>query len=200
MIFGHDTTSHDIKINGNVFDRAGCIQNRGDRGGVAVMCPGGHKPSGEMENNIFYVLSNCPAIVPAFKGCDSDLNQTGNRVVAYEDASDIGGMVAMPQLSYNPPPPTDTATHGTWNIVAVTKTKDAIVRYTLDGSRPSAKSDIMPASGISLPWPGPAMQVNVKAFRDGMNPSISNGALVELNYGFGRSVSAFRTHHVVKRQ
>ena len=40
--------------------------------------------------------------------------------------------------------------------------------------------------GINLPWPGPAVNVNVKAWKDGMVPSITNGALVELNYGFGR--------------
>ena len=190
MVFGHETTSHDLHINDNVFDRCGCIQNRGDRGGVAVMCPGGHKPSGQMSNNTFFVLPGCPAVKPAFDGCDADLVQTGNVVRAHNDdpaSAAVGGIVTMPQLSYRPPSPDDTATQGLWNVIAVTYTPNATIRYTLDGSRPTETSPVMPAnSGLDLPWPGPAVHVNVRAFKPGMVASMTNGALVELNYGFGR--------------
>jgi hypothetical protein len=40
MVFGHDTTSHNIQIVDNKFAYTGCVQNRGDRGAIAVMCPG----------------------------------------------------------------------------------------------------------------------------------------------------------------
>jgi hypothetical protein len=185
MIFGHDTTSHDIQIVGNTFDRCGCVQNRGDRGAVGVMCPNRNKPSGNLSDNTFFTLPDCPAINTAFPGCDSELVQANNSISAYDQ--DAPGMVIEPQLSFNPPAPTDTATHGLWNVVAVTSTPGATVRYTLDGSRPTEASPAMDSvKGINLPWPGPAVNVNVKAWKDGMVPSITNGALVELNYGFGR--------------
>ncbi len=37
MIFGHDTASHNILVANNTFAECGCVQNRGDRGGIAVM-------------------------------------------------------------------------------------------------------------------------------------------------------------------
>ena len=81
MIFGHETTSHKIQLNGNVFDRCGCTQNRGDAGAIAVMCPNKNKPSGQLENNTFYTLPGCPAITPGFPGCDSELAQVGNKLI-----------------------------------------------------------------------------------------------------------------------
>merc|ERR1719201_2619733 len=196
MIFGHETTSHDIRLDDNVFDRCGCTQNRGDAGAIGVMCPGKHKPSGQLSNNTFYTLPGCPAINPSFPGCDSNLEKVGNKIIPYDPdphspTNAKGGMVVEPQLSFNPPAPTDKATTGLWHIISVTTTPNATIRYTLDGSRPTEKSPVMePFShgkgGIQLPWPGPAVNVNIKAFKDGMIPSITNGALVELNYVFGR--------------
>ena len=117
MVFGHETTSHDIQIDSNVFDRCGCTQNRGDAGAIAVMCPNKHKPSGQLENNTFFTLPGCPAINPAFPGCDSALVQSGNKIIPYDPdpsspANAAGGMVIEPQLSFNPPPPSATATTG----------------------------------------------------------------------------------------
>eukprot|EP00946_MAST-07B_sp_MAST-7B-sp1_P001728 g1728.t1 len=185
MIFGHETTSHDIQIVDNTFDRCGCVQNRGDRGAVGVMCPNHNKPSGNLSNNVFFTLPECPAINVAFKGCDDGLIQKDNSISEYNQNSP--GMVIEPQLSFDPPSPADTATSGMWKIIAVTETKGATIRYTLDGSRPTEESPLIDGvAGIKLPWPGPATNVNVRAFKDGLSPSITNGALVELNYGFGR--------------
>ena len=98
-------------------------------------------------------------------------------------------LVEMPQLSLNPPPPTTTATSGTLKTLAVTATAGATIRYTLDASRPTEANPIFPTSGLELPWPGPAINVNVRAFKAGMTPSITNGALLELNYILGRQAT-----------
>ena len=37
MVFGHETTSHDLNLTGNNFIYAGCVQPRGDRAGIAFM-------------------------------------------------------------------------------------------------------------------------------------------------------------------
>ena len=92
----------------------------------------------------------------------------------------------MPQLSFNPPSPADKATSGVFNMIAVTTTPGATIRYTLDGSRPTESSAPMPDKGLNLHWPGPAVNVNVRAFKQGFVASVTNGALVELNYGLGR--------------
>ena len=98
-------------------------------------------------------------------------------------------MVQMPQLSLNPPSPDSTDTSGKYNVIGVSKTKGAVVRYTLDGSRPTQDSPVLLAKGIDLQWPGPAVQINLRAFKSGMIPSITNGALLELNYVLGREAS-----------
>merc|ERR1711871_341230 len=95
-------------------------------------------------------------------------------------------MVVMPQLSFDPPTPLLNATHGTFKVIAVTTTPAASIRFTLDGSRPKETSTIMPEDGIELPWPGPVVNVNVRAFKAGMVSSVTNGALIPLNYGLGR--------------
>ena len=182
MIFGHETTSKNITISDNVFDRSGCVQNRGDRGGISIMCPNGQRPTGVLEKNTFYTEPGCPAIYvnPAVKDCDADLKKIDNVIDGQKQ------MVEMPQLSFNPPPPTLNATRGSFNIIAVTDTPGASLHFTLDGSRPTEESKVMPKDGINLPWPGPATHVNVRAFKSGMLSSITNGALVPLNYGLGR--------------
>lgn len=52
---------------------------------------------------------------------------------------------------------------GVYNVIGVTDTAGATIRYTLDGSRPSETSPILdPVAGIDLPWPGPALVVNMR--------------------------------------
>ena len=43
MVFGHQTTSHNLSISNNVFLEAGCIQTRGDRAAIAFTCPNHNK-------------------------------------------------------------------------------------------------------------------------------------------------------------
>lgn len=183
MIFGHESSSQGIRISENTFAYAGCVQNRGDRGGIAVVCPNGHKPSGLIRKNHFFTCGDgTPAIYvnPAVQGCADNLTLVGNLI-------DQGPLpVAMPQVSLNPPPPTSSATSGVLPFVAVTKTDGATLRYTLDGSRPTEYSPVVPEKGVHLPWPSAAVAINVRGFKTGMLPSVTNGLILELNYGMGR--------------
>jgi hypothetical protein len=185
MIFGHSSTSHNVTIAGNVFNQAGCTQSAHDRGGIAVMCPHGHIPTAAVTGNSFYTCPNTsvPAIFvnPNVEGCGSGLVLSGNAI------DGAVGVVEMPQLRYEPPSPSSTAQSGSLKAVGVTRTVGAIIRYTLDGSRPTEASAVLPpVVGIELPWPGPIVAVNLRAFKPGMHASVTNGAVVELNYGFGR--------------
>ena len=98
MIFGHDTTSHDLAITGNTFAYDGCVQARGDHGGVAIMCPNGHAPSGVIEDNTFLT---CPGgiggiyVNPDVKDCAANLTITRN-------ANNTIAMVEQPQVNINP--------------------------------------------------------------------------------------------------
>ena len=116
------------------------------------------------------------------EGCDSKLVMEGNRVDGNASA-----LVEMPQLSFDPPPPSSTATHGTFKAIGVTATDGATIRYTLDGSRPSEGSPVLPANGIELPFPGPVLAVNLRAFKTGMTASVTNGAVVELDFSLARA-------------
>ena len=185
MVFGHATTSHGIAIRDNVFAMDGCDQPRDDKGGIALMCPNGHKPSGAIESNAFYSCGNgstVPAIFvnPAVPGCADNMSMVNNTI-------DNGApLVAMPAITVNPPPPTSKATSGTLDVRALTRSPNATLRYTLDGSRPTERSPILPATGLRLKWPGPAVAFNARAFKAGSRPSVTNGAVLELDYILGR--------------
>ena len=55
MVFGHQTTSHNLSISNNTFLQAGCIQTRGDRAAIAFTCAGHHKANGKLWYNVFQV-------------------------------------------------------------------------------------------------------------------------------------------------
>ena len=142
MIFGHELTSHGIKLEENVFVSDGCVQvqkrlpsehghrrqflrsdeaqhefaplttspsplpsplqNRGDKGGIAIMCPGGHKPDGLIADNHFFTcpnISGSPAIYvnPAVPGCADNMTMTNNTIAPAADPD--SKLVAMPQVS-----------------------------------------------------------------------------------------------------
>lgn len=177
MVFGHDSTSHDIKIIENTFAYAGCVQNRDDQGGVAVMCPSGNRPSGQLTSNTFLTCPGTPAIFvnPHVPGCADNLTMRNNSI-------DQADLVEMPQVSFNPPSSDCSKQSGVYPVIGVTKTPDATIRYTLDGSRPTEQSPIVPKKGVQLQWPGPAVAINMRAFKTGMTPSVTNGAILELDY------------------
>lgn len=174
MIFGHDTTSHDLAITGNTFAFDGCVQTRGDHAGVAVMCPGGHAPSGKIEDNAFLTCPGVETIYinPAVPDCASNLTMTGN-------TNNTMAMVKQPQLNILPVAPNDPNDFVTMPIVAVTQTAGAVLRYTTDGSRPTETSPVVPPAGVEFGWPGPNFVFNVRGFKDGMLASITNTVVVE---------------------
>jgi len=183
MIFGHSDTSKNITLQGNRFYKCGGTQIRDDRGGIAVMCPNHQIPTGQLIDNVFWTNPGVPAIFEAFPGCSSGLNQSGTII------NGPIGMVAVPQLSGSPPDPDCTQTSGFFTYVAQTATPGATIRYTMDGSRPNEESPIFPErEGLLLPWPGPVVAINLRAFKGGMYPSTTNGAVIELNYVLCRNV------------
>lgn len=175
MIFGHATTSHGLSFENNVFVFAGCVQIRNDRAGVAVMCPNGNRPDGQIINNTFVTCEGVPGIWanPKVKGCADNLTVSGNTMTA------VDTVVAQPQVSFTPPAPTNTAPIVQVSVMAATDTPNATLRYTLDGSRPTKASPILPPDGVSLTWPGPNLAFNVIGFHPTMQPSVTNGVVIE---------------------
>jgi len=171
MIFGHSTTSHGLVIDDNVFDHAGCEQTRGDRGGIAIMCPGGHKPSAVVSNNVFTTCPGVPAVYPNPKveGCNESVTFSNNSI-------DQEQVVEMPRISVLPTLRSPRALP----FEASTPTQGATLRYTLDGSRPTETSPVLPTP-LLLPWTAPCAAVNVRAFLPGMRPSVTNGKVLELD-------------------
>jgi hypothetical protein len=188
MVFGHATTSHGLLFTDNSFVYAGCIQPRGDRAGIALMCPGGSKPSGTVSNNRFLTCPSAPAIFanPSVPGCAANVTLTNNQIDGTLQVVD------QPQLSFNPPSPDSTNPTPTIPVIVFCTTPNATLRYTTDGSRPSATSPVFPTNGIPLVWPGPNVAVNVRGFRAGFMPSVTNGVIVERRRYVSRVGTAMR--------
>lgn len=186
MVFGHSSSSTGFRIVNNTFAYDGCVQMLGDHGAVALMCPNGHRPGGIIAGNTFTTCPGAdhPAIYvnPAVPHC-------GEHVAIANNSIDSEGVVEMPQLVVIPPPPSSAALRGSFPVRAHTPTKAAVLRYTLDGSRPTEGSPVLPASGVVITWPGPALAINVRAFGGPgslLRPSVTNGFILERNYVMGR--------------
>lgn len=175
----HQTTSHNLSISNNVFIEAGCIQTRGDRAAIAFMCPQHQKASGRLDSNLFQTCSGKgdvnEAYNEAFPGCTSDWQKQGNLIDSTDPAARV---VAEPRL--NVPP--SLLTEAVIRVSAQSSTPNVTLRFTLDGSRPSEQSAVMPTRGVPLQWPGPVIAINFRGFREGFRPSITNGVVLELNY------------------
>lgn len=148
---------------------------------VSPSSPNGNRPSGLLARNTFLTCPGVPAIYvnAAVPGCADDLIQVNNTI-------DKDKVVEMPQVSFSPPPPSSTATSGTYRVIGVTSSAGATIRYTLDGSRPTEDSPQLSPKGIDLHWPSSTVAVNMRAFKAGMRPSVTNGAILELSYVLGR--------------
>jgi hypothetical protein len=89
----------------------------------------------------------------------------------------------MPQLNIRPPSPDSLLASAKVPITVDCATAGAgiTVRYTTDGSRPTALSPVVPPHGAVFTWPGPSFPFNVRAFDASgkLLPSITNGAIVE---------------------
>ena len=140
---------------------------------------------------------------PAVPGCSDGFRKEDNLVNGSLQA------VAEPQLTFNPPSPTSKAYNVTVPLLAVCDTPHAVVRYTVDGSRPNESSPVLPTKGLVLDFPGPAIAVNVRAFPPPTTapgttydddiaaqtpsvtwlPSITNGVVVERYVYLPRGIS-----------
>ena len=189
QVFGHDTTSHNLTISNNNFIYSGCMQLRDDRCSIAVMCPNGGIPDGVIGNNNFITCPGIPPIYanPQVPGCIGKMQMVNNTI-------NTTTFVDEPKISFSPPGPDDPSLTVVIPVLSTTTTPNAVIRYTLDGSRPTETSDIVPSDGVKLTWPGPNIAVNVRAFAPGMLPSITNGVIVERNVYRSNSASASPRH------
>jgi hypothetical protein len=101
--------------------------------------------------------------------------QVGNLIDSHDPAARV---VDEPRLNVAP----SEASSAVLPVTAQSTTPGVTFRFTLDGSRPTLRSPVMPAGGVRLPWPGPVLAINVRGFKDGWRPSITNGVVLELNY------------------
>ena len=177
MVFGHQTTSHDFSFVENNFIYAGCVQALGDHASVALMCnpQSREHPSGTISDNNFINCEGVPSIWanPRAAGCAANITMAGNR---------MDGLTAVeqPQISYQPPNPASTDPFPAIPVLAHCTTPNATLRFTTDGSRPTATSPVFPMpAGLKLVWPGPNVAINVRGFLAGSLPSITNGIVVE---------------------
>eukprot|EP00943_MAST-04B_sp_MAST-4B-sp1_P003658 g3658.t1 len=200
MVFGHATTSKDIKLNTNNFLDDGCIQVRGDKASISFMCPNNQIPTGQVKNNKFIT---CPGTQPIYSNPDVQ------NCLSKMDIADniINGKLLYinePQLTYTPPGPSSKLYNVTFTLQAISKgvssgaKNDVTLRYTLDGSRPEESDPIFPAAGLKIVFPGPIFAVNVRGFpskedADSIMPSITNGIVVERSTYVPRGIDAGET-------
>jgi len=179
MVFGHTTTSQNLSIQNNVFFEAGCVQTRGDHGAIAFTCPENQWSSGVVSNNI---ITTCPGDIDPFNfripNC-SQFWKIENNLINVKSVVEIPIIEVFSSTTHYLP------------VTASTATQNATLRYTLDGSKPTPSSPIMPESGIQVYWPGKVLAVNVKAFREGFVPSVTQGAVLELNLAWATA----KVHH-----
>ena len=175
MVFGHETTSHNLTLDNNVFVENGCLQPRNDRGAVAFICPHGNKPDGTLRNNVFATCPNgVPAIYDAIPNCSSEFVKSNNTI------SSTAPIVAMPYLQMFSPPMTSNASSVLIPIIASTITPNATIRYSLDGGQVVESSPVLPLDmSFALRWPSYNVAINVRAFKEGLSPSPTNGAVLE---------------------
>jgi hypothetical protein len=153
MVFGHQTTSQDISILNNTFIADGCVQTRGDKGGIGFLHEGS---SGRVNGNVF---TTCPGNSPP-------VFNTVN--ASWLDGWDLTGNVVDGQngtvtVVENPAVAATVGASGI-TVTATCATTGAVLYYTVDGSKPSpATSPVFPASG-SLLLPLRSVAVSVKAF------------------------------------
>eukprot|EP00051_Salpingoeca_urceolata_P013448 m.168883 g.168883 ORF g.168883 m.168883 type:complete len:672 (-) comp17796_c3_seq6:99-2114(-) len=174
MVFGHSTTSHNISLTDNRFILAGCVQPRNDHSGIAFMCPNGHRPNGVVKGNTFKTCADgTGGMYDASPNCSSNMAKIDNTV-----GPDVP-VVEQPQISFEPPAPTSVQRVVQVPVIAFCSTPDATLRYTVDGSRPTESSPVLPKAGVKLTWPGPNVAFNVRGFHPQMQPSITQGVIVE---------------------
>jgi hypothetical protein len=165
MVLGHSTTSTNLVIAGNIMLDNGCNQTAADRGGMAFM----HlNSSGVVSNNTF---TTCPG-VPLF-------NEVVNGALQGWTFSNntIDGPTSPVVVAATPAVDATVAPDGSSiSVTASCTTPGAVLRYTVDGSRPTAESLAFPAAGVLQLGPR-TVAVNVKAFAPPMVESATNGGV-----------------------
>jgi hypothetical protein len=155
MVLGHETTSSGLVIEGNVLLRNGCNQTRDDRGGMAFLHG---NSSGSIAGNVFTTCPGVPFFYSPIPGALDGWTMEGNvldgvngTVVVLPSPDVVGGYdAASDTLVINASCPSCAA-------------QGAVLRFTVDGSKPTAWDPLVPASG-TIVLPARATAVFVKAF------------------------------------
>jgi hypothetical protein len=133
------------------------------------------KGSGIMENNVFSTCKGVPSVNNNFPGCDSDWEDVGNLVNSMQ-------VVDLPRIRMIPYDMVEGI--ASLPVTAEVLTPGTTLRFTTDGSRPEETSRVLPADGYHVPWPGPSIAFNVRAFHPQMRPSCTNGVVLEMNHEY----------------
>eukprot|EP00035_Acanthoeca_spectabilis_P028398 m.470483 g.470483 ORF g.470483 m.470483 type:complete len:536 (+) comp29849_c0_seq1:242-1849(+) len=180
MVFGHaDGSNHELLLAHNVFNRDGCGQVKGDHGAIAFVHPGS---TGRLKGNTYVRCSN--ASVPLFNDVEpnasfywehindtvvaaGEVAQTPNLTVAHVNG--CADVLLVPSIAAN-------ATES--RAAGVSAPALAGVRYTTDGSAPTATSPLFPDAGsVTLCRSG---VLNAKRFGAELIPSSTASVWVDV--------------------
>ena len=153
MVFGHvDNSNTRLSILNNTMLHNGCGQTRDDHGGIAFMRKGS---SGALKGNVF---ATCPGTA-----LFNDANDPG---LAGWDISNnaVDGVNASLSFTATPVVSGEMLPSGGMLVTASCATSGAVLRYTVDGSRPREDASVFLEGGLELPPQWRAVAVFVKAF------------------------------------
>jgi hypothetical protein len=162
MVFGHvDGSNQNLNIINNTMLYNGCLQSRGDQGGIAFMHRGS---SGLISGNTFATCA----------GTDLFNDKLDPGMVGWilTDNAIDGVNSTMLDIAELPVVTSVVEADGSLLVRASTNsTSGAILRFTLDGSKPMITSQIFPVNGLVFAKDFRATSVFVKAFPTSTTPN-----------------------------
>jgi len=176
----HGAGCVNLRFEHNVFIKNGCLTTRADRGGIEYNhCPQALLPTGVIVANIFKSCTNATAIIT----CDGWTGEIHSNSINDPDVC-----VSQPPLISTGP--TRPGTHALQIHVQLTPmtSRDARIRYTIDGSRPTESSpelNVNASTGVSegiFPtWPAKPRAFIFRTFEKGCIASPASGVVMELD-------------------
>ena len=154
MVFGHvDGSNQRLNIINNTMLYNGCLQSRGDQGGIAFMHLGS---SGLIAGNTFATCT----------GTDLFNDKLDPGMVGWVLTNNAIDHVnsTMLDIAEMPVVTSVVGANGGLTVSASTNTSGAILRFTTDGSKPMITSQIFPENGLMFSKDFRATSVFVKAF------------------------------------
>ena len=153
MVFGHiDGSNTALEILNNTMLYNGCLQSRGDHGGIAFMRKGS---SGLIAGNTFATCNGTDLF--------NDEKDPGTPGWRFQNNA-IDGVNANFSIVDTPRVTAEATPDGGLAVTATTETSGAIMRFTTDGSMPASTSQVFPPMGLLFSRSFRATAVFVKAF------------------------------------